>query len=85
MMIRTQVFIGSLIIGIMAWLYACTNNAPICNPGSMHDCTCNTGGSGQQSCHDDGQDYGPCTCSDAETPADGGVDSVTSTEGSVQQ
>ena len=41
------------------------DNAPICNPGAKNTCTCDTGGPGQQVCHDDGQDYSPCSCIDA--------------------
>jgi hypothetical protein len=46
------------------------NNAPYCDPATVRTCTCNTGGVGQQVCHSDGRDYGPCVCSDAGVPGD---------------
>jgi hypothetical protein len=52
------------------------NNVPLCNPGTQNACTCNTGGSGEQVCHDDGQDYSACSCIDAgvgDTATDAGV------------
>jgi hypothetical protein len=45
------------------------NNASLCNPRTIHACTCNIGAPGQQLCHDDGRDYSPCEC------LDGGVSS----------
>jgi hypothetical protein len=59
------------------WDWGWRENAPLCNPTERRDCTCNTGGKGQESCHADGLDYGPCTCTDESIPTDAGVDAVT--------
>lgn len=49
------------------------NNAPLCNPGEVRACTCNTGDPGEQTCQSDGQDYVSCACNDAGVPGDAGV------------
>ena len=52
------------------------NNAPLCDPGEVRACTCNTGGPGEQTCQSDGQDYLSCACNDPAASRDAGVPSV---------
>lgn len=49
------------------------NNAPLCDPGEVRTCTCNTGAPGEQTCQSDGQDYLSCACNDAGVSRDAGV------------
>ena len=48
------------------------DNVPICNPGEVDACLCNTGGPGERVCESDGLEYGECECTRSGS-ADAGV------------